>query len=63
MTVKSYCKGGGSILVTSAVYGHRYRGIVVFESGKILTPNFTSAEVAIIDLMGKVEVYPFDIVR
>lgn len=59
---KEDCHGCGSFLVKSAVYGHRYRGIVVFESGKTFAPNFTSAEVAIVELMGKVEMYSLDVV-
>ena len=46
----------------SAVYGHRYRWIVVFEAGQILAPDFSSAEVAVIDLMGKFEMYSLNIV-
>lgn len=51
-----------AFLVMRAVYGHRYRRIVVFEAGQILAPDSSSAEVAVIDLMGKLEMYPLDVV-
>ena len=45
-----------------AVYGHRYRRVVVLEAGQVLAPDFSSAEVAVIDLMGKFEMYSLDVV-
>lgn len=45
-----------------AIHGHRYCWIVVFESGEIFAPDFTRAEMAVIEFMGKVEMYALDVI-
>ena len=36
---------------------------MIFEAGEIVAPYFASTEVPVIDLVGEIEVDPFDIVR
>ena len=50
------CECCGTFLIVGAVYGHGYGWVVVFEAWEVVPPDFTSAEVAIVDFAGEVEV-------
>ena len=65
MGVRGRCEENGqrcrAVLICRATHCHRNSRIVVLEPWEVIPPKFPWSKMAVVELVGKVQVYPLDI--